>query len=284
MKALYSDWEQQSKTLSLTSEKNNSDSIFSPPWPMELDKESQLFSEGLVSVRDLHEYKTLTKKEKLLIMSNELNNFFSINIFGESQVILDFKSLLKKNYPHLVTEYIQHFVSDEINHSKWFSKFIDLYQGKKFSPVFKVKKQEIDSDENILKIFVKIYIFEQISLFYSNALVRDRNVNELVKRINAQHLLEETSHLAFGEAAIKYFVQKTEFVNKGVNLSFKKHIRDFIETNWLSFYNPEIYVGVFSEPVKISDLAFQNPKQLTFRNDVTRTILKKLENIGLRLN
>jgi acyl carrier protein len=124
----------------------------------------------------------------------------------------------------------------------FFSEFCNRY-GRK---IYQGNDARFVSDEPTeirnLITFARIYIFERIVAYYNKYMKDDARLEPILQQINRVHFVEESRHIAMGEAVIKEFVGQVSDkygVERLDNVG--EYLKAYTQHCVNSFYNPAVY-------------------------------------------
>lgn len=256
-------------SLSLSQASITSPASFS--WPSELDFDFDFFPEELISLSFEKDYQELLPAQKKLLGLQELCLFFSFSLHGEN-AILQKISLYQKDCTKAAQDYLKHFIAEEERHRTWFETFLQKYG--RFYPF---RDFAFAADPPALVFFFRIFIFEKIGLIYNQKIAKSAHLFPLIKDINQAHYQDESRHLRFGQELI---VELAKATPKNEWATLKADALDYLHYVWRSLYSAEVYTTVgLARPYDLAQQAFDNPRALSWRQELSQSCLAFIEKI-----
>ena len=221
------------------------------------------FSEELISIRLHPIYKQMDNEQKINLSQLELINFFSLTIHGEAFLIENMKAYIPLIDDKEVQHYLRIFIDEEVNHTYWFKKFCkSVKQPIVDSQNFQLGSQgeKVRTHKGFLFFFVKVYLFEQVSMIYNRILSKDSNLPALVRSINQQHLIEEGRHVSFGINFIEHLFSRLAPLYPKLVDELNFQVNSFEQILLHGMFNPEIYEKCqINQPYKVKKEALEDP-------------------------
>jgi len=212
-------------------------------WQEALDPELWCMKPELVSLAGTSIYERLSEAQKRKLSFYEIVNFFSLTLHGEQMFISKLVPFLyRKPYAHL-TEYMQHFLDEEVKHIVCFGDFCVRYAGKVYPDLHVAAgSAEYARGESELAFFTSVLIFEEMGNYYNVELARDPRLNPIVREINAYHRREEARHRVFGRQVVQSLFAKYRAGWTADELDkIREYLAAFIMATWKEYFNPAVY-------------------------------------------
>ena len=241
-------------------------------WPETLDPDQWCFSPELISIYGTQTYEQLTEQEKKRLSFCETVNFFSLNIHGEMPLVEGLAQRLHKSDTKEITPYLHHFLDEENKHMVYFGGFCMRYAGKVYRDKKLVFPREYAPGEADFLFYVKVLIFEEISIEHNLRLSKDRRLPPIVRQINLMHYVEESRHLAFGRLQVKRLFQRysTKWSRETLQ-GVSDYLKVYLESTWKEYYNPDVYRDVgLAEPSRVQEAAFVLPNSVKRRDEISK--------------
>ena len=239
-------------------------------WPSSLPASGLWMSPELMSVSGTPEMEDLEAEQLEQLSRWELINFFSFNVHGIRELMLEVLAQIHCSGFEDASGYFHHFLDEENKHMWFFAEFCKRYGGKIY---FTKKLQYPAFEQEDLQSFVsfsKILISEQISDFYNVHMMKDENLPEIIQKINRVHHEDESRHIAMGMQIVSRLYEEitenhSEETCKELADYLQKYARFFVH----SFYNPSAYKDAgFSEPYEWRRKLIENPVRQAFHQRV----------------
>lgn len=252
-------------------------------WRPELDPDRLTMSDNLISLAGHPMLKDLNDEQRWRLHLYETVHFFSLNIVGERELMSGLAMRLYRGPLADVSEYMQHFLQEENDHSAVFAQFCLRY-GRKIYPTREVRFQRAfaPGEEDFL-FFAKALIFEEIADFYNHAIARDEELCSLSRDINRYHAEDEARHMIFGRRAVEtLWLRFAPTWSSEVRAGALAYLRRYVDATLRTYVNPAVYrdAGLPVDPYQLRDEALALPARGAIRAPVVARIehtLGKLE-------
>ena len=214
-------------------------------WPEKIDDDQFWMSPHLLSVYNTPVYDLLEEKQLFHLSKEECINFFSLNVHGIRNLLLDVISYIHSPGFETVSEYLHHFIDEENEHMYYFSKFCNKYGGK----VYKDKRMSFpgseDSNAQLYLVFMRICVFEEIVDYYNTRMANDKTLHPFIQEVNRLHHKDESRHIAFGNTFLALlFHELKERLTAPEIETIREYTRGYIKSCIELLYNPYIYKEV----------------------------------------
>lgn len=265
-------------TLCRISEDQFADPFRTLAWPETFERTQWCFSPELISIHGMPEYQRLADAEKKRLSFFEAVNFFSLNIHGEKALIEGLaRNLYVRASPRL-SPYLHHFLDEENKHMIYFGRFCTRYAEKIYPDMKMAFPREYSAGEEEFLFFVKVMIFEEIVDSYNKAMAGDARLAQIARDINRLHHVDESRHLAFGRAIVKWLFQHySGRWSDGTLAGVREYIRAYLLSIWREYYNAEVYQDAGLEDCyALLERAFARPAARAHREKVSRQCINYL--------
>lgn len=211
-------------------------------WPEKIAENAYWMSPELLTVHGTEMEARLSQEELTRLSHLEALHFFSLNIHGIKELMTSVIDAIHTNEFRDASRYFHHFIGEENVHMWFFSEFCNRY-GRK---IYQGNDTRFLTDEppevRNLITFARIYIFERIVAYYNKYMMDDARLEPILQQINRVHFVEESRHIAMGEAVIKDFVGR---VSGKYGAGRLNEVGEYLEAYTRhcvnSFYNPAVY-------------------------------------------
>lgn len=247
-------------------------------WPESLESDAEYYmTPELMSLYGTDTYASMSETQRKILSFYEIGNLFSFVLLGEQPVIAGMtERMYRKDTMGGITDYMHHFIGEENKHMVMFSLFCNKYLGK----IYPEKKVPIDRElapgEDDIVFYCRVLIVEELGDVYNRVMMKDENINELVRQINEFHHLDESRHLSFGRAwAAELFERHSKNWTAEQLEAFQTWLGKYFTSSWSDFYNPSVYRDAGLENAYQLRLeAMSNPTQQAFRESTSAKLIK----------
>jgi hypothetical protein len=211
-------------------------------WPQNLGPDDWCMSPELLSLYGTEIYDALDERQRRRLSFFEAVNFFSLNIWGERQLIAGIAPRLYAKDCDAISRYLQHFLAEENRHMAMFAEFCGRYAGKVYrQKTWQVPRAHAEGEEEFL-FFARVLLFEEIVDRYNVAMAGDSRLPPIVRHINRTHHRDESRHLAFGRRrVVELFERYAPKWSPEVLATVRGELEAFLAASWREYYNPDAY-------------------------------------------
>ncbi|MGH8488452.1 MAG: diiron oxygenase [Gammaproteobacteria bacterium] len=265
-------------TLCRVSQDQFADPFQALDWPESLDKAQWYFSPELVSIYGMPEYDALPEDQKELLSFYETVNFFSLNIHGEKALIEGLARNLYVRENPAISPYLHHFLDEENKHMIYFGRFCTYYAGKIYPDKKMLFPREYAPGEEEVLFFIKVMIFEEIVDVYNTSMATDERLVPIAREINRLHHVDESRHLAFGRAIVKWlFEHYSGRWSEATLAAVREYVTGYLLSTWREYYNVDVYRDVgLQDPYGLQERAFARPGARVHRKRVSDQCIRYL--------
>lgn len=253
-------------------------------WPAALAEDEWQFTPEITSLYGTETWEGLSEVEKKKLAFWETVNFFSLNIHGERELIAGLSLRLYKNYPPAVTAYIHHFLDEENKHMLWFGGFCERYAKKTYpEKKMRVSTPQYAVGEEDFLFFAKVMVFELVVDSFNVKMSQDVRLSELSRKINRQHHVDESRHLAFGIELVRTLYRENASQWGASKVSqVADYLAHYLTSTWKEYYNPTVYADAgLEDGYDLRESAWEVPSQKSWRREASAKIGKVFTEIGL---
>lgn len=206
----------------------------------------------------------------------ELVNFFSFNVHGIRDLMLQVLSCIHNTGYETESEYFHHFLDEENKHMWFFAEFCKRYGGKIYSTQQMHFPGFTDEDIQSFVAFAQILITEQIGDFYNVRMMADENLPPIIRQINRFHHEDENRHIAMGQRVVAAMYERvTEKHPEETLRKIASYLRRYAEFYLQSFYNPSAYRDAgMSDPYELRRELLRDPSRGEFHQRVLAKTLR----------
>ena len=223
-------------------------------WVDEMPENQWWMSRELMSVHDTPLAESLPEVTLQRLSRWESINFYSLNIHGIRELLVEISRRLHAPGYELQAEFFHRFLGEENDHMWFFAQFCRRY-GKiypdktvKFPPSRLLDTPDIET----LLIFCRILIFEEIVDHFNMRMGRDESLHPLIQEINAVHHEDESRHIAGGREVIKrHWESMRGALSPAQTEAIDNYLKAFLTSSIESLYNAAAYADAgVEEPFK----------------------------------
>ncbi|MDC0993994.1 diiron oxygenase [bacterium] len=266
--------------LSITHKNNPFADIY---WPNSIPEDTLWMPKHLMTVYGTKSAETLSEEDWLRLSKWESIWFYSFNVHGERHLLRDVLDCMHTPGYENISEYMHHFVSEENNHSWFFSHFCTRYGGKVYTDKRVQFKAEMSPPAvQAFLTFARILILEEMLDFYNVAIEKDQSIPGIIRQLNRMHHFEESRHMAFGRMMVTELFEKVKNAGSVENVnSCKTYLRRYIAWCLESLYYPQMYrdAGI-PDSYAFRNAVMADPSRLIHHDALTSRIKTFLVKIG----
>ena len=245
-------------------------------WPKEISKNVLWTSNELITLYGTKYFEKLSEQEVQKLSQLECVYFFSLNVSGIKELLIDVVGLVHKKGNEEISEYLHYLIKEENEHMYYFARFCLKY-GEKLYQDKNLGLKSLDNNDKIIQsflTFMRIVVFEVIVDFFNIKASKDKNVHTFIRKLNELHHKDESRHIAFGVTIVKFLFRKIQEEYDAETISnLQRYTREYMRFSVLKLYNPNIYreIGIINPTVVKREL-LEDEIRIDFNNKV----LKKL--------
>ena len=243
-------------------------------WPDELPEEQWWMTPELMTVHGTSLEKQLTEKQLMALSRWESIHFYSLNVHGIRELLLEVVKRVHAPGFELESEFFHHFIGEENEHMWFFATFCLKYGGK----IYKDKKaswaiEAMEPDIESLLVFSRILIFEEIVDYFNLRIGRDEALHPIIRQVNNIHHQDESRHIAFGRELVKQLFDGVKSKHSPERLrEISDYLSRYLEASVQSLYSPMSYQDAgIAEPYKVRTMLLEDP----IRKEQNVKILKR---------
>lgn len=244
-------------------------------WPASIPEDQLWMSEHLLSVAGTPAAERLSREQLIALSKWESINFFSLNVSGIRELLLEVMSRIHTPAFERSSEYLHYFVGEENEHMWYFARFCMDYGGKIYNDRRVRFEDAAEPDVQHFLTFVKILIFEEIVDFYNSAMAADETLHSTIRDINRLHHLDETRHITFGRQNVELLHLRLRETYPEERLrEIERFLKRYMNVSVQKLYNPEIYKDAgIPEPHKLRNELLRDPYRQRYHQQLlARTV------------
>jgi hypothetical protein len=211
-------------------------------WVDSLPDEQWWMSRDLLSVYGTEKMEQLTESQLMVLSKWESINFYSLNIHGIKELILEVTKRIHSPGYELPSEFFHHFIGEENEHMWFFAQFCLKYGPKIYPDRMRLDADPLEPDVETFLVFSRILIFEEIVDYFNIRMGRDETLHPLIRKINSVHHQDESRHVIFGRQIVKdlYLELCAKYSTERLS-DMRQYLKRYMLTMVQSLYNPAVY-------------------------------------------
>ncbi|MFI9243634.1 diiron oxygenase [Streptomyces sp. NPDC053086] len=212
-------------------------------WVDELAEEQWWMTPDLLTVAGTRHAQELDDKVLMRLSKWESINFFSLNIHGIRELLIEVTRRIHTRGFELPSEFFHRFLGEENGHMWFFAQFCLRYGGKiypdKSLPV--ATAEEEAAVANFL-VFARILIFEELVDHFNIRMGRDALLHPLIREVNQVHHDDEWRHIIMGRKLVGLLYEPLRARgDRELRERLDHYLRRYITASVQSLYNPAVY-------------------------------------------
>lgn len=247
-------------------------------WPSSLPEGQWWMSRELLSVHGTPLADELGEAQLQRLSKWESINFYSINVHGIRELLVEVSSRLHLPGYEMLAEFFHRFLGEENDHMWFFAQFCNRYGGKLYpdkSVKFPVAAELQAPEVETFLIFARILIFEEIVDHFNICMGRDVTLHPLIRQLNAVHHEDESRHIAGGREIVRFLYAKLAATRSPEHMvSLAAYLKNYIKASIESLYNSAVYRDAgLPDPFKLRNQVVGLPQRKEHhRRFVQRTV------------
>ncbi|PSL42792.1 para-aminobenzoate N-oxygenase AurF [Chitinophaga niastensis] len=248
-------------------------------WPDQLDDNQFWISRHLISLYNTPLIEQVSEEELYRLSKEECVNFFSLNVHGIRELLLDVMQYIHQPKFEVVSEFLHHFIDEENEHMFFFAKFCQKYAGKIYDDKFlKYPTDNTSGNVRLFFVFMRIWTFEMIVDYYNSQMANDKSLHPFIQEINGLHHKDESRHIAFGGKLLQsVFKDLLELESSETINSIRTYTQNYIKNRMGMFYNPYAYKAAGIEDFfSMRNVLLENEGRREMHKEILKGMLNKL--------
>lgn len=211
-------------------------------WPERLPEEQYWMSPELMSVHETSSDAALTEAQHWQLSKWESINFYSLNVHGIRELLLEIVGRIHTRGFEGPSEYFHHVIGEENEHMWFFATFCRKYGGKIYpSKSLKFSETPSAASSNLL-VFAKLLILEEIVDFVNQIMGSDERLHSTIRQLNSVHHQDESRHIAFGRQIVAILYERFAAKASAAELADTEvYLRRYIQSSLDSFCTPAMF-------------------------------------------
>lgn len=244
-------------------------------WVDELDEQQWWMTPELLSVAGTRHARELDEKQLMRLSKWEAVNFFSLNIHGIRELLIEVTRRIHTPGFELPSEFFHRFLGEENGHMWFFAQFCLRY-GDKIYPdkSLPVTTAEEDTDVAHFLVFARILVFEELVDHFNLRMGRDATLHPLIREVNQVHHDDEWRHIIMGRKLVGLLYEPLrERGDQELRDRLDLYLRRYITASVQSLYNPSVYrdAGI-AEPFAFREELLKDPARTAYHETFFKRI------------
>jgi hypothetical protein len=211
-------------------------------WVDELQEQQWWMTPELLTVAGTAAGQALDEEQLMRLSKWEAINFFSLNIHGIRELLIEVTRRIHTVGFELPSEFFHRFLGEENGHMWFFAQFCRRYGGKIYpDKSFPIGTADQDPGVSNFLVFARILIFEELVDHFNLRMGRDVSLHPLIRDVNQVHHDDEWRHIIMGRKLVGLFYDGLRDHDKEVRDNLDLYLRRYIVTSAQSLYNPAVY-------------------------------------------
>src|SRR5437764_11612107 len=156
-------------------------------WPDSLPEDMWWMSPDLTTTHGTDVAGELTEPELHRLSRYESVNFYSLNVHGIRELLIEVTRRIHTPGFELPSEFFHHFIGEENEHMWFFAEFCLRYGGKIYTQPRGGSSAIPPSEAESLLVFARILIFEELVDYYNAKMALDDSLHETIRHVNRIH-------------------------------------------------------------------------------------------------
>ncbi|MGD0557145.1 MAG: diiron oxygenase [Streptosporangiaceae bacterium] len=243
-------------------------------WVDELQEQQWWMTPELLTVAGTAAGQALDEEQLMRLSKWEAINFFSLNIHGIRELLIEVTRRIHTVGFELPSEFFHRFLGEENGHMWFFAQFCRRYGGKIYpDKSFPIGTADQDPGVSNFLVFARILIFEELVDHFNLRMGRDVSLHPLIRDVNQVHHDDEWRHIIMGRKLVGLFYDGLRDHDKEVRDNLDLYLRRYIVTSAQSLYNPAVYrdAGI-QEPYQFRESVLNDPARAPYHETFFKRI------------
>ncbi|MEU3825045.1 AurF domain containing protein [Streptomyces sp. SID486] len=212
-------------------------------WVDELAEEQWWMTPDLLTVAGTRHAQELDDKTLMRLSKWESINFFSLNIHGIRELLIEVTRRIHTRGFELPSEFFHRFLGEENGHMWFFAQFCLRYGGKIYpDKSLPVATAEEDAAVASFLVFARILVFEELVDHFNIRMGRDTLLHPLIREVNQVHHDDEWRHIIMGRKLTGLLYEPLRARgDRELRERLDLYLRRYITASVQSLYNPAVY-------------------------------------------
>ncbi|MFF8729213.1 diiron oxygenase [Streptomyces sp. NPDC015171] len=248
-------------------------------WVDELAEEQWWMTPDLLTVAGTRHARALDEKLLMRLSKWESVNFFSLNIHGIRELLIEVTRRIHTRGFELPSEFFHRFLGEENGHMWFFAQFCRRYGGKIYpDKSLPVPTAEEDAAVANFLVFARILVFEELVDHFNIRMGRDAALHPLIREVNQVHHDDEWRHIIMGRKLVGLlYAPLRERGDQELLDRLDVYLRRYITASAQSLYNPTVYrdAGI-AEPFALREELLRDPARVAYHETFFKRVIRFL--------
>jgi hypothetical protein len=243
-------------------------------WPDKLDDDGYWMSPELMIEHGTEVGAELTDEQVRALSKWESINFYSLNVHGIRELIIEIVGRIHTTDFAIPSEYFHHIIGEENEHMWFFATFCHKYGGKIYQRrSLGFTDPGIPAADNFL-VFSRLLIFEELVDFFNQQMGQDERLHPTIRQVNGVHHQDESRHIAFGRQIIDILHRDLRKRLPASDISaLEVYLKRYLRASVDSLCDPAMYRDAgLSEPYALRRRVLADPAY----HEYTQRILRRI--------
>jgi hypothetical protein len=253
-------------------------------WVDQLAERQWWMSPDLLSIAGTSFERELTEEQRMALSKWECVNFFSLNVHGIRELLIEVTRRIHMPGFELPSEFFHRFLGEENGHMWFFAQFCTRYGQKIYADkALRLGDDSADTELASFLVFARILIFEELVDHFNIRMGRDGTLHPLIQDINQAHHDDEWRHIVMGRKMVDHLFQPLRARSDPDLLKqVDEYLRRYMETSIQSLYNPTVYQDAgLPDPYRVRATLVADPARLPYHQTFFKRITGYLQGSGI---
>jgi hypothetical protein len=252
-------------------------------WPASLPEHQYWMSPELMSTYGTEAAKELSEAQLWAISKWESINFYSLNVHGIRELIVEIIQRIHTDEFRISSEYFHHMIGEENEHMWFFATFCLKY-GDKIYPntSFRLDIESAGPSAHFL-VFARLLLFEEIVDYFNSRMGTDDRLHETIKQVNHIHHQDESRHVAFGRQIVSVLHADLRARLSVAELAdLESYLKRYLKRSVESLVSPAVFKDAgIPDPYALRRRILADPANAEYQAKILKRSMKFLLNEGI---
>ncbi|MFE0023710.1 diiron oxygenase [Amycolatopsis sp. NPDC059021] len=252
-------------------------------WPESLPEKQYWMSPELMSTYGTEVAGELSEEQLWAISKWESINFYSLNVHGIRELIVEIIQRIHTDEFRISSEYFHHMIGEENEHMWFFATFCLKY-GDKIYPntSFRLDIESAGPSAHFL-VFARLLLFEEIVDYFNSRMGTDDRLHETIKQVNYIHHQDESRHVAFGRQIVSVLHADLRTRLSAAELAeLETYVKRYLKRSVESLVSPAVFKDAgIPDPYALRRRILADPANAEYQAKILKRSMKFLLNEGI---
>jgi len=253
-------------------------------WPEELSGDRWWISPDLLTVAGTPWAQELGEPALKQLSRWECVNFFSLNVHGIRELLMEVTRRIHTDGFHLPSEFFHRFLGEENGHMWFFAQFCHRYGGKIYADrTAHFGDDSADPEVASFLVFARILIFEELVDHFNIRMGRDPSLHPVVRELNQAHHDDEWRHIVMGRKLVDHLYRPLrERGDQKLLSDLDDYLQRYLVSSIQSLYNPAAYRDAgLTDPYGLRSAVLEHAGRVLYHRSFLRRITGFLQGTGI---